>query len=87
MAQSWEETSARLLRRALGAPETAGLGLIVQRVASGLLGPRDGSGRATEIDRESGNRTLAGSYSFREPGGELNSTGLEELAELSPGSR
>ena len=86
MAQSWEESSARLLRRALGAPETAGLGLIVQRVASGLLGPRDGSGRATSIDRVSGTRALTGSYSFREQGGELNSTGLDELVELSPES-
>ena len=87
MAQSWEESSARLLRRALGAPETAGIGLIVQRVASGLLGPRDGSGWATAVDRQTGDRTLAGSYSFRGPGGELNSTGVDDLSELSPGSR
>ena len=87
MARSWEEPSARLLRGALGAPETAGLGLIVQRVASGLVGPQNGSGRATAIDRESGERILGGSYSYREQGGGPHSAGLDELIELSPGSR
>ena len=85
MARSWEESSARLLRTAMGAPDDAGLGLIVQRMASGLLGPNDGSGRATAIDRLSGDRVLSGSYSFREPGGGVCSTGLSELAEISPG--
>ncbi|MEL6889940.1 MAG: pyruvate, phosphate dikinase, partial [Pseudomonadota bacterium] len=33
MARAWEGTSARLLRQARGAPDNAGLGLVVQRMA------------------------------------------------------
>ncbi len=32
MARAWEGTSARLLRMSKGAPEQAGLGLVVQRI-------------------------------------------------------
>ncbi len=83
MARNWAEPSARLLRKARGAPDDAGLGLIVQRIASGLTGPENGSGNVTGIDRFSGERLLTGSYSFRETGGEISTVSLDEFKRLS----
>ncbi len=44
MARAWAGASARILRQAKGAPEAAGLGLVVQRLALGLGPGLCGSG-------------------------------------------
>ena len=44
MARAWEGTTARLLRQAKGAPEDAGLGLVVQEMAQGIGKGVSGSG-------------------------------------------
>ncbi len=62
MARAWEGTSARLLRQARGAPENAGLGLVVQRMAPGL-GPREsGSGVIQFVSSETGKPQITGRY-------------------------
>lgn len=62
MARAWEGTSARLLRQARGAPDNAGLGLVVQRMAPGL-GPREsGSGVIQFVSSETGKPQITGRY-------------------------
>jgi pyruvate,orthophosphate dikinase len=62
MARAWEGTSARLLRQARGAPENAGLGLVVQRMAPGL-GPREsGSGVIQFVSSKTGKPQITGRY-------------------------
>ncbi len=62
MARAWEGTSARLLRQARGAPDNAGLGLVVQRMAPGL-GPREsGSGVIQFVSSETGKAQITGRY-------------------------
>ncbi len=62
MARAWEGTSARLLRQARGAPEDAGLGLVVQRMAPGL-GPREsGSGVIQFVSSKTGKPQITGRY-------------------------
>lgn len=62
MARAWEGTTARLLRQARGAPDNAGLGLVVQRMAPGL-GPREsGSGVIQFVSSETGMPQIVGRY-------------------------
>ena len=62
MARAWEGTSARLLRQARGAPDNAGLGLVVQRMAPGL-GPREsGSGVIQFVSSTTGKPQITGRY-------------------------
>ncbi len=62
MARAWEGTSARLLRQARGAPDNAGLGLVVQRMAPGL-GPREsGSGVIQFVSSITGMPQITGRY-------------------------
>ena len=61
MAQEWHDTSARLLRQASGAPEDAGLGLVVQRMVFGL-GPAGGAGLFRPVDPDTGARRATGRY-------------------------
>ncbi|MGR3511740.1 MAG: putative PEP-binding protein [Paracoccaceae bacterium] len=62
MARAWEGTSARLLRQARGAPDNAGLGLVVQRMAPGL-GPREsGSGVIQFVSPDTGKPQIVGRY-------------------------
>ena len=62
MARAWEGTTARLLRQARGAPNDAGLGLVVQRMAPGL-GPREsGSGVIQFVSSLSGKPQIVGRY-------------------------
>ena len=75
MARAWEGTSARLLRQARGAPEDAGLGLVVQAMALGLGPGESGAGVAQFADPATGAPRVVGRYlpqcsggvSLREP--------------------
>ncbi|WP_299190933.1 putative PEP-binding protein [uncultured Litoreibacter sp.] len=62
MARAWEGTSARLLRMSKGAPEDAGLGLVVQRMAFGLGKGESGSGVIQFINPEDGAPKRMGRY-------------------------
>ena len=62
MARAWNSTSARLLRQARGAPEDAGLGLVVQAMAFGLGPGESGAGVAHFVDPETGHPQLTGRY-------------------------
>ena len=62
MARAWEGTSARLLRQAKGAPEEAGLGLIVQAMAQGIGQGTSGSGVIQFVDPVTGQAQVTGRY-------------------------
>ncbi|MCB5410569.1 putative PEP-binding protein [Pseudogemmobacter faecipullorum] len=62
MARAWEGTSARLLRQAKGAPEEAGLGLVVQRMAQGIGQGISGSGVIQFVDSVTGCARITGRY-------------------------
>ncbi len=61
-ARGWAGPSARLLRTARGAPEDAGLALIVQRMALGLGPGMSGAGIAHFVEERSGAPGLSGRY-------------------------
>ena len=62
MARAWEGTTARLLRQAKGAPEDAGLGLVVQQMAQGIGQGISGSGVIQYIDPVTGLPQVTGRY-------------------------
>jgi pyruvate,orthophosphate dikinase len=62
MARAWEGTSARLLRQAKGAPEAAGLGLVVQAMAQGLGRGLSGAGVIQFVDPVTGQPQVTGRY-------------------------
>jgi pyruvate, orthophosphate dikinase len=62
MARAWEGTSARLLRQAKGAPEGAGLGLIVQEMAQGFGQGLSGAGVIQFVDPLLGLPQITGRY-------------------------
>ncbi len=62
MARAWESTSARLLRHANGAPDDAGLGLVVQKMAPGLGPPESGSGVIQFVSSKTGLPQITGRY-------------------------
>ncbi|MDE0110893.1 MAG: PEP-utilizing enzyme, partial [Albidovulum sp.] len=62
MARAWEGSTARILRQARGAPDDAGLGLIVQVMASGHGPGLNGTGYAASTCYESGKRQLTGRF-------------------------
>lgn len=62
MARAWEGTSARLLRKAKGAPEDAGLGLVVQRMALGVGPDESGSGVMQFVHSVTGRAQITGRY-------------------------
>ncbi|PRY94490.1 pyruvate phosphate dikinase [Hasllibacter halocynthiae] len=62
MARAWESTSARLLRQAHGAPEDAGLGLVVQAMALGLGPGASGAGVVQFADPTTGDPEVTGRY-------------------------
>ncbi len=70
MARAWEGTTARLLRQAKGAPEEAGLGLVVQAMALGI-GEGEGecgSGVIQFVDPVTGRRQITGRYMSQSQG-------------------
>ncbi|MEL6583930.1 MAG: pyruvate, phosphate dikinase [Pseudomonadota bacterium] len=54
MSRAWHARSAKLLRSARGAPEDAGLALILQRMAFGVGAGEYGAGVASFVDQRSG---------------------------------
>ena len=62
MARAWEGTTARLLRQAQGAPEDAGLGLVVQRMALGIGQGTSGSGVVQFVSPATGEPQVTGRY-------------------------
>jgi pyruvate, orthophosphate dikinase len=62
MARAWEGTSARLLRQAKGAPDEAGLGLVVQEMAQGIGQGISGSGVIQFVDPVTGLPQITGRY-------------------------
>ncbi len=62
MARAWEGTTARLLRQAQGAPEDAGLGLVVQQMALGIGQGISGSGVVQFVSPETGEPQVTGRY-------------------------
>jgi len=62
MSRAWEGTTARLLRASRGAPEDAGLGLVVQRMAFGLGRGLSGSGVIQFIKNDTGKPNVVGRY-------------------------
>ena len=62
MARTWESTTARLLRKAKGAPIDAGLGLVVQEMAFGLGEGESGTGVLQLIDENNGRPKIKGRY-------------------------
>lgn len=62
MAKAWDGLSARILRQAHGAPENAGLGLIVQRMALGIGTGESGAGLAQFVNPATGVRQINGRY-------------------------
>lgn len=61
MAREWHGVSPRLLRQAKGAPEDAGLGILVQKMVFGL-GDHGGAGSFQLVDSSSGLRAMTGRY-------------------------
>jgi pyruvate,orthophosphate dikinase len=62
MSRAWEGTTARLLRMSKGAPEEAGLGLVIQRMAFGLGKGESGAGVIQFIDSATGKPQDTGRY-------------------------
>ena len=62
MARAWDGTTARLLRQAKGAPADAGLGLVVQAMASGRGNGECGLGVIQFVDGKSGLPAILGRY-------------------------
>ncbi|MEM9967762.1 MAG: putative PEP-binding protein [Pseudomonadota bacterium] len=62
MARAWDGTSARLLRRAKGAPADAGLGLVVQEMVFGVGRGQCGSGVLQLVSSETGLPQITGRY-------------------------
>ena len=62
MARAWNAASARILRRAKGAPEEAGLGLVVQRMALALGDGAHGSGQVQLVDSRTGAPACVGAW-------------------------
>ncbi|WP_333714779.1 putative PEP-binding protein [Yoonia sp.] len=62
MARAWDGTTARLLRQAKGAPADAGLGLVVQAMATGTGRGECGQGVIQFVDGTSGAPRIIGRY-------------------------
>ncbi len=70
MARAWDGTSARLLRQARGAPDSAGLGLVVQQMIPGLGGADCGSGVIQFVSSDAGHAKITGRYLSQSQGRE-----------------
>lgn len=88
MAKAWNGPTARILRMAKGAPDEAGLGLIIQNMTMGV-GENSGSGFVQMVDDATGRARIWGRYLPGSQGAEalvddvgLESIGAEALATL-----
>jgi pyruvate,orthophosphate dikinase len=80
MSRAWEGTSARLLRMSKGAPDDAGLGLVVQRMAFGLGKGESGSGVIQFINPDNGDAQEIGRYKDQSQGRDaLSGAGAEAM--------
>ncbi|MFG5383374.1 putative PEP-binding protein [Yoonia sp. R2-816] len=70
MARAWDGTTARLLRQAKGAPQDAGLGLVVQAMALGVGQGECGSGVIQYVDSTTGVPQITGRYMSQSQGRE-----------------
>ncbi|WP_446719171.1 pyruvate, phosphate dikinase [Halocynthiibacter sp. C4] len=68
MARAWAGTTARLLRQAKGAPEDAGLGLVVQQMAMGIGSGESGSGVIQFVNGTTGEPQITGRYKSQSQG-------------------
>ncbi len=68
MARRWHAPSARMLRAARGAPEEAGLGLIVQEMAPGPGAGSHGTGTIQLVNSRSGAAEITGELRLDRPG-------------------
>ncbi|WP_116132738.1 putative PEP-binding protein [Tropicimonas sp. IMCC34043] len=75
MARAWEGVSARLLRQAQGAPADAGLGLVVQEMATGLGHGESGTGVIRSLDPVTGAAGAVGEYRRQATFGEARRSG------------
>ncbi len=62
MARAWNAPSARMLRQAKGAPEDAGLGLVVQRLALALGPGTSGTGNLQMVSSRTGSPARIGAF-------------------------
>ncbi len=62
VAGEWNAPTARMLRAAHGAPEDAGLGIIVQRMVFGLGQAQSGAGSFQSVDSATGAARATGRY-------------------------
>jgi pyruvate,orthophosphate dikinase len=72
MARAWGSPTARILRRAKGAPEDAGLGFVVQRLALSLAPGVSGCGSLQLVSGRSGAPEFAGGFTLRSQGKEAS---------------
>ncbi|OIQ27454.1 MAG: pyruvate, phosphate dikinase [Alphaproteobacteria bacterium MedPE-SWcel] len=79
MARAWEGTSARLLRAAKGAPEDAGLGLVVQEMVPGLGQGECGSGVLQLVSSQTGMPQVTGRYLSQSQGRDALGNDAEAL--------
>lgn len=79
MSIAWSGTSARILRRAKGAPADAGLGLIVQRMALGFGKGEFGSGVVQFANPDTGEAQITGRYLSQSQGRAAVSKGRKAL--------
>ncbi len=71
MARAWDSTSARLLRQARGAPEGAGLGLVVQQMSLAMGEQESGSGIIQFVSSTTGMPQITGRYVSQNTGGDV----------------
>ncbi len=62
MARAWYRPSAKILRQVRGAPENAGMGLILQEMVLGIGKNLSGSGQINTIDESTGVKRLHGYF-------------------------
>ncbi|MDA9246405.1 pyruvate, phosphate dikinase [Rhodobacteraceae bacterium] len=62
MSMAWHRPSAKILRAARGAPDDAGLGMILQEMVLGIGKKFSGSGQINTVDPESGQCELTGCF-------------------------
>ena len=79
MARAWEGTSARLLRAAKGAPEDAGLGLVVQEMVPGLGQGECGSGVLQLVNSQTGLPQITGRYLSQSQGRDALGSDAESI--------
>lgn len=79
MSRAWEGKTARLLRTSSGAPEDAGLGLVMQRMAFGIGRGLSGSGVIQFMKSDTGNPNVIGRYLNQSQGRDALDQGREAM--------